>query len=170
MEEIWKDIPNYEGYYQASSLGRIRGLARQIKTSTGIRTIKAKILALNYRSKHRYLSCALSKNGRLKSYSVHRLVTLSFLGESTLHVDHINGFKVDNRLCNLEYVTLQENNRRFQMSYKTSSVYIGVWHRKERNVWVANITRDRKTVHIGTFKTEYEAYLARECALKELQE
>ena len=30
MNEIWKDIPNYEGYYQASSLGRVKSLERHI--------------------------------------------------------------------------------------------------------------------------------------------
>ena len=38
MEEIWKDIPNYEGLYQASNLGRIRSLLRVL-----ILTIKKKV-------------------------------------------------------------------------------------------------------------------------------
>ncbi len=29
-EEVWKDIPNYEGLYQASNMGRIRSLDRSI--------------------------------------------------------------------------------------------------------------------------------------------
>lgn len=31
MEEIWKDISSYEGYYQVSTLGNFRSLPRQIK-------------------------------------------------------------------------------------------------------------------------------------------
>ena len=29
--EIWKDIPNYEGYYQVSNLGNVRSIDRVIK-------------------------------------------------------------------------------------------------------------------------------------------
>lgn len=46
-----------------------------------------------------------------KTYRVHRLVMKLFKGESDLTVDHINGIKHDNRLCNLQYVTTEENTR-----------------------------------------------------------
>lgn len=72
----------------------------------------------------RYLKAGQSTNGYLsvslydgsipkdpKSFSVHKLVAEAFLGESNLHVNHKNGNKHDNRLENLEYVTLQENIR-----------------------------------------------------------
>ena len=35
MKEIWKHIPNYEGYYQASNLGMVRSLDRTVITSNG---------------------------------------------------------------------------------------------------------------------------------------
>lgn len=51
----------------------------------------------------------LKLNG--KSVRVHRLVMELFKGQSDLTVDHINGNKHDNRLCNLQYVTAEENTR-----------------------------------------------------------
>ncbi|NCC17005.1 MAG: HNH endonuclease [Clostridia bacterium] len=51
----------------------------------------------------------LKLNG--KSVRVHRLVMELFKGPSDLSVDHINGNKHDNRLCNLQYVTAEENAR-----------------------------------------------------------
>ena len=45
IEEVWKDIPDYEGYYQASELGHIRGLDRVIINSFGRqKTIKGEII------------------------------------------------------------------------------------------------------------------------------
>jgi hypothetical protein len=59
-----------------------------------------------------------SKNGYLiirvkgKRMYVHRLVMLAFHGKSDLTVDHLNMNKQDNRLENLEYVTVVENTKR----------------------------------------------------------
>lgn len=44
-----------------------------------------------------------------KTITRHRLIMQTFVGESDLHIDHINEIKSDNRLCNLEYVTWHEN-------------------------------------------------------------
>ena len=43
MKEIWKDIPNYEGYYQASNLGRIKGLRRYKQNHSKLQIVEEKI-------------------------------------------------------------------------------------------------------------------------------
>ena len=44
MEEIWKEIQGYEGYYQISSLGRVKSLSRSLKIKYGYRITKEKIM------------------------------------------------------------------------------------------------------------------------------
>ncbi len=101
MEEIWKDIPNYEGCYQASNLGRIRSLRKKGDFENSIMSpVK------NYKG---YLHLTFSKNGNLKTRGVHRWVISAFYGESNLTVNHINEIKDDNRLENLEYLSSREN-------------------------------------------------------------
>lgn len=95
--EIWKDIPNYEGYYQASNLGNIRNY----KT---MRILKPYIIK-------KYYAVKLSKFGKTKNYYIHRLILETFIGNSNIkdEVNHINGKHFDNRLINLEWCTGAEN-------------------------------------------------------------
>ena len=44
MEEVWKAIPEFEGYYEASTLGRIRSVERIVKSGRGYRTALSTIL------------------------------------------------------------------------------------------------------------------------------
>lgn len=96
--ENWKDIPGYEGRYQASDSGEIKRICRthmilkQTKTNTG------------------YFSVGLNANGKQKTCLVHRLVTAAFYGwEPEKDVNHINGVKTDNRVENLQWCTRSEN-------------------------------------------------------------
>jgi len=99
-EEIWKDLPEYEGLYQVSNLGRVRSLkfGRERILKPG----------LNGRG---YYTVGLCRGGKGETYAIHRLVMLAFVGESDLHVNHKSGVKTDNRLENLEYCTRSENIR-----------------------------------------------------------
>lgn len=100
-EELWKDIPEYEGYYQVSNLGNVKSLL----DNKG----RQRELILKLDTAAGYRQIALYKNGIMKRFKVHRLVVFAFYGMSSLQVNHINGNKTDNRLCNLEYVTQSEN-------------------------------------------------------------
>ena len=47
LNEIWKDIPGYQGYYQISSLGKVKSLKRLVNSSRsaiGLRTVGERIL------------------------------------------------------------------------------------------------------------------------------
>lgn len=71
-------------------------------------------------------------------------------------VDHIDGNGLNNQKSNLRIVTNRQNcMNRHQM--KTSR-YPGVtWAKRERR-WVAQAQIDGKHIHLGTFRTEKEAY------------
>lgn len=99
IEEVWKDVVGYEGYYLVSNMGNVR------------RVSSNRILKL--RKVLGYHKAALCMPGITKHCAVHRLVVIAFLGreENKPHVNHINGIKHDNRLENLEWCTRSENMR-----------------------------------------------------------
>lgn len=110
MKEIieeWKDIPNYEGIYQISNLGRVKSLNRV--NARGYE-LKEKILKL-WISNNGYFRVALWKNSKIRNYLVHRLVYEAFNGSipEEYEVNHINEIKTDNRLSNLNLMTCKEN-------------------------------------------------------------
>lgn len=104
--EEWKTIPVKElcGYYEASNFGRLRSKERII----GNRHYNPMILKCRT-NKDGYLRICFKRHG---SYFVHRLIAYAWFGVSSMSIDHINGKKQDNRVCNLEYVTHFENMRR----------------------------------------------------------
>lgn len=107
--EIWKDIPGFEGMYQASSLGRIKGIERL--DSIG-RKVPERMLT-QHKTRGDYLTVFLSKNGETKSYRVNRLVLMTFNpveDMDKLEANHKNENRQDNRLENLNWLTSKENN------------------------------------------------------------
>lgn len=107
--EEWRDIPGYEGLYQASSLGRIKRIAGSPRCPHD------RVLA--HMSHRGYSQVALSKDGKPLTQQVHKLVCAAFLGASGgLHVNHKDGNPANNRIDNLEYVTPSENT---QHAYNT---------------------------------------------------
>lgn len=101
MDEEWKSIPEYANMYEASTYGNIRSLKRN--------TTKGRILKQNISSSG-YLLVSLSNNGTVKSHNVHSLVAKTFLySKYGYDINHIDGNKLNNKLCNLEYITRQEN-------------------------------------------------------------
>lgn len=116
MQEIWKEIPNTNGLYFASTYGQIKSgdRLRYYKAfhKPGYYMRKGKILKTPLNS-HGY-PCVTLKflDGTQKVVTVHRLIALTFLkqpNEESNQVNHIDGNKTNNRVDNLEWCTVQEN-------------------------------------------------------------
>lgn len=172
MQEIWKDVIGYEGYYQVSNLGRIKSLARKWISGKGKGIIKSHpdlILKLGS-NPDGYCIVQLIKNGLPKAFTVHRVVMSAFVGINILHIDHINGIKNDNQLSNLRYCTNRENQtfENVRGKQKFTSKYHGVGFHKSTHKWRARIFINKQSVWLGEFDTEIEANNAYQNKLKTL--
>ena len=160
--EIWKDIEGYDGYYQVSNCGRIKSLSRCIFNGMGYYLKKEKILKLSMRNDG-YQVVGLYIENISKNFLVHRLVASAFVKnlfnkEKVIHIDFI---KHNNNSNNLEWTNSLEAVCYNMCNQKSSSEFIGVSFRKNRNKWLSSIVINGKLIHIGSFKTQEEAYQAR---------
>lgn len=113
VDEEWRDVSGFEGYYQVSNLGRVRSLDRIVfvdrlgKVCT--RNSKGRILAVATNTG--YCLCGLTNGVHKVKVSVHCLVAKAFLGDrpSSYEVNHIDGDKTNNAVSNLEYCSRKDN-------------------------------------------------------------
>jgi hypothetical protein len=113
-KEVWNDIPNFNGLYQASNKGRIKSIGGR---TSGFRLTKEIIRKQNV--SNGYSRVSLYKNNKCYCKFVHRIVLESFYGESNLHCNHIDGNKKNNNIENLEYCTRSQN---MQHAYKNGLI------------------------------------------------
>ena len=113
--ETWKDIPGFEGLYQASNTGLIRSAPGKVTSSKRFshRVWKTRILKHKFplQRKRKDPRVTLWKDGKCKDYLVSRLVAMTWVEgyEPFLTVNHIDGNPQNNNSMNLEWVTLSEN-------------------------------------------------------------
>jgi hypothetical protein len=150
MEEIWKQIKNYENY-SVSTLGQVRN------DTTG------KILK-GHPCRIGYIKISLYKNEIKKTLYLHRLVALTFISnpENKSQVDHIDNDKLNNYLTNLRWATSFENQHNVKKSIKNTSGVKGVYWYKSQQKWLALIHVDGIRIHLGYYNTIEEATIARQ--------
>jgi len=110
MEEIWKDIKGYEGFYQVSNQGRVKSMERDILYKDGsVKHRKERIM--KPRNLRGYCAVDLHKDGNYKVVLIHRLVGEAFIPkvDGKDELDHINTIRSDNRVENLRWTTKKEN-------------------------------------------------------------
>lgn len=145
--EIWKDIPGFEGNYSVSNLGRIRSNYRNFPSSrgSGICSVREKILrpcdnGRGYKSVH------LRVNGSAHRKYIHRLVAESFIptDNPSFEVNHIDGNKGNNTLVNLEWLSRVDNIRH--------AIRIGLTKKRTNYIMGKDHPRSKRVIHIATGK------------------
>lgn len=114
--ENWLPVVGFEGLYEVSDRGRVRGVSRKIQY------LQAGFRPATLRHKGRVLSLFIDRQGykraninlaKVGNYSklVHRLVAEAFIPNpmNKSEVNHIDNIKGNNRVANLEWVTRKEN-------------------------------------------------------------
>ena len=99
--------------------------------------------------------------GSRSTLTMHKLIT------GYRMTDHRNRNTLDNRRFNLREVTSSQNQMNAS-SHSGASQFKGVWWRKERSVWTANISLDHRRKRIGSFSNEIDAARAYDAAAREL--
>ena len=113
MEEVWKDIKNYEGYYQVSNLGRVKHLNYNSKKELNNHTVIKDIHSQTKNSRGYYCIKSNKKDERIE-ISIHRSVAQAFpeiCGEwfDGCVVHHIDGNKENNVASNLIVLSKEEH-------------------------------------------------------------
>lgn len=117
--EQWRDIPGYEGIYQASKDGEIRTAPGKVTSNKRYAHRVWKTRVMKQKVQHRKYGrsdakVSLWKDGKEKTLLVARLVGLAWCDGYTegMTINHINGNSLDNRAENLEWVPIAENIRK----------------------------------------------------------
>lgn len=149
VNEVFKDMPSYEGLYQVSNYGNVKSFKRY---SDG------RLLAPCLSSSG-YLGVVLCKDNKKITKAVHKLMQSVFeLGMG--FVDHINGIKTDNCLENLRVVTSRQNTQNLECH--RNGKLVGANYRKDmahlKKPWQSRIQINGKTMCLGYFATELESH------------
>lgn len=168
-EEKWLPVVGYEDIYEVSDLGRVRSLTRKRAAGHGTRIWHSKILKSNL-TYNGYYSYNLSNASKNKYKEGHVLVAESFLGHKVgagLVVNHINRIRTDNRLENLEIVTVRYNSSCHRENFKNG--FTGTFFNKLLKKYRAIIRFNRNRYSLGCFTFREDAAEAYRKALHEFE-
>lgn len=132
--EYYKPIDGYHGLYEVSTLGNVRRVTRKVSHIDHFITIKSRILK-PYLGTSGYYTVTLSKEGKRRKFSVHRLVATTFIKAHNDKpcVNHKDGNKLNNEVSNLEWSTYSENNKHAYDSNLKVGYWTGKFGKKHHN-------------------------------------
>lgn len=113
--EEWRAVVGFEGLYEVSSLGRVRGVDRLVPYECGGRVVHRHVqgVVLRPQADHNgYLTVALQKHGKVTRRGIHQIVCRAFSGPAPNPDDeaaHNDGKRTNNRARNLRWATRREN-------------------------------------------------------------
>lgn len=174
--EKWRDINGYEGLYQVSNLGRVRGLPRDVPHTTAGFTQHLRGGVMKGMDNGRgYLVVSLNRDGKRKNHYIHRLVASAFCEnpEGKPHVNHLDHNRSNNAASNLEWCTAKENinysahlGRHPRENAKPTNTGVKYIRRRSRKTGdVYCVYYRKKKVH-GSFNTLEEAIVFLEGVLR----
>lgn len=162
--EEWLDVVGFESLYEVSNLGRVKSKWKTIVNAFGVpQKRKPKILkaAFSKKEKTPYYKVVLCNKTKRTSKTVHLIVAEAFLGHKSnknnyIHVDHLDGNSLNNRVTNLEIVSARENvsRRNFGKTSKYTGVSRCTWNKKK---FYSCIEYKQKTINLGVYESEIEA-------------
>lgn len=162
-EEIWKDIPGYEGLYQVSDQGNVRSFKTTGKEILSVPKLRKQVLDEN----GDYFYLKLHINGKRKRYNTHQLVAMAFLNHiPNGHIDvinHIDRNKLNNKLSNLEIKDVRYNSTEYRENP-------GISWSKHNKKYTIRISINNHRVDLGSAKTIDEANIVYQNALKNIDQ
>lgn len=159
--EVWKSL-DFMGYpdYEVSNLGRVKSLDKYINSCYGSKQLRKEKILKQGKCTNGYLKVVLVKNGKIKNFTIHRLVALAFIPnpENYNYVNHKDENKQNNKVENLEWCTAKYNTNygtsikkmskaksKPILQYTKDGIFIKEWDSattasKELNISQGNIT------------------------------
>jgi len=162
LKEEWREVTNYEGLYEVSDLGGVRSINRVVlsrKKGVSTMKLKGKILKSSPTGEdgNKYLAVGLSKDSKMKTFRVHKLVAAAFLKPGVgLTVDHIDNDKLNNRADNLQYLTNRDNCIK-AFNQKPKRFMTGVSTTKDGRTYKATIMFKGENIMLGYYDNEEAA-------------
>lgn len=170
--EVWVPVLNYEGLYEVSNYGRVRSLDNLIakpRYSEYIR--KGRVLQQTLSNGYPQVTLYRGTNHK-KPTPVHLISFYSFnthiIKSDNYEVDHIDNNPMNTMLSNFQLLTSRENSAKRSFQKTKTSKYTGVSWDKQRNKWFAHIRYKNKTIGLGRHLSEYDAHLAYQAKLIEI--
>ncbi len=172
--EIWKDVVGFEGLYQVSNTGKVKGIKRKSLNSgsySGVINVKERQLKQT-KNKLGYHVLTLFKDGKRYFKIVHRIVAEAFIenNNNLPEVNHKDLNKSNNNVSNLEWCDRCQNINHMYQNRDKSSKYKGVSYSKKRNKWCAYIDINKKRLALGRFNSEIEAKEFRQNFINQLKQ
>lgn len=136
--EIWKDVPGYEGLYQCSNLGRV------VSTKQGRKILKLQI------NKYGYTNVLLHTKYKTEAFAIHKLVAITFLGfEKSQKASLVKHKDLDMKNNRVDNLIIKEN--------KAGNKKDGVTKDQKTGIFVATIIIEGKTIYREEFQTKQSA-------------
>jgi len=126
--------------------------------------------ALNTRYSGKEAFTSINSNGykfgtlNLLNWQAHRIIYKLIFDEEPEQIDHINGIRTDNRICNLRSANNQENQKNTVKRIDNTSGTTGVYWSIKNNKWRCQINTRSGQKHLGYFKNLDEAIAIRKAA------